>query len=157
MGEFAAGGDAGLGDELHPDRRACCPKTANLAANDELRQYVQDRLAGVICTRGGKPVPGPATAWSGRNKARRQDRRWATAWSPAQIAPRVRIDFPDDESMRISHEAIYQTLHVQGRGALVTAVSKISPQIAPVVGLDAGAARTALRKAVLAARDGGLR
>ena len=30
----------------------------------------------------------------------------------------VRIDFPDDESMRISHEAIYQALYIEGRGAL---------------------------------------
>jgi IS30 family transposase len=28
------------------------------------------------------------------------------------------IDFPDDKAMRISHEAIYQALFVQGRGAL---------------------------------------
>jgi IS30 family transposase len=35
-----------------------------------------------------------------------------------QIARRIRLDFPDDESMRISHEAIYQALYIQGRGAL---------------------------------------
>jgi IS30 family transposase len=36
----------------------------------------------------------------------------------AGISNRLRTDFPDDESMRISHEAIYQALFVQGRGAL---------------------------------------
>jgi len=40
------------------------------------------------------------------------------AWSPEQIARRLLHDFPDDKTMRISHEAIYQALYIQGRGAL---------------------------------------
>jgi IS30 family transposase len=95
------------------------PKTAKLVVNDRLREYVQERLSGEVRRPGGTAVPGPATsAWKGRNKPRRQDRRWARAWSPEQISNRLRVDFPDDESMRISHEAIYQSLYVQGRGAL---------------------------------------
>jgi IS30 family transposase len=95
------------------------PRTAKLVADERLREYVQDRLSGQVHRPDGTPVPGPETAtWKGRNKPRRQDRRWATAWSPEQISNRLKIDFPDDESMRISHEAIYQALYVQGRGAL---------------------------------------
>ena len=104
--------------QWHADRQARRPKVAKLAANDALRIYVQDRLAGVITRPDGVPVPGPDVAFIGRRHGRRADRRWAKAWSPEQISNRIRIDFPDDESMRISHEAIYQALYIQGRGAL---------------------------------------
>ena len=93
------------------------PKPAKLAVNSRLREYVQDKLSGVIRDGDGNVV-GPFASWTGRNRPRRADRRWATAWSPEQIANRLPIDFPDDESMRISHEAIYQSLYIEGRGAL---------------------------------------
>jgi IS30 family transposase len=95
------------------------PKEAKLVTNPRLREYVQDRLAGNVRRPEGTIVPGPKTPpWKGLNKPHRQDRRWSTAWSPEQIAHRLEVDFPDDESMRISHEAIYQSLFIQGRGAL---------------------------------------
>jgi len=95
------------------------PKEAKLVTNPRLREYVQDRLAGSVRRPDGTIVPGPTTpAWKGLNKPHRQDRRWATAWSPEQISHRLKVEFPDDESMRISHEAIYQSLFIQGRGAL---------------------------------------
>jgi IS30 family transposase len=95
--------------QWHADRSARRPKPAKLAQNAALRTYVEERLAGVVaapsCARVRRPGP-------------RKDRRWAKAWSPEQIAQRLPIDFPDDETMRISHETIYQSLFIQGRGAL---------------------------------------
>jgi len=101
------------------DLAARRPKTAKLAADRRLHAYVQERLSGRIGRPDGTPTTGPVTGpWTGRNKPHRKDRAWVQAWSPEQIANRIKIDFADDESMRISHEAIYQALYIQGRGAL---------------------------------------
>jgi IS30 family transposase len=93
--------------QWHADRSARRPKPSKLALNSALRTYVEDRLAGVVANPGRVRRPAPC-----------KDRRWTKAWSPEQIARRLPIDFPDDETMRISHEAIYQALFVQGRGSL---------------------------------------
>jgi IS30 family transposase len=104
--------------QWHADRSGRRPKVAKLALNPALRLYVDERLAGTVAAPGDVVVPGPAVPWSGRRHGQRKDRRWGKAWSPEQIARRLAVDFPNDETMRISHEAIYQALFIQGRGAL---------------------------------------
>jgi IS30 family transposase len=95
------------------------PKPSKLTTNPRLRHYVQDRLEGKVRDAKGRNVSGPVQApFIGRNKPHRGDRKWVNGWSPEQISNRLQTDFPDDESMRISHEAIYQALYIQGRGAL---------------------------------------
>lgn len=104
--------------QWHAERRMRRPKVAKLVVNERLRDYVQRRLSGEVRDPDGAAIGPDGPAWKGRNKPHRGDRAWVRAWSPEQIANRLPVDFPDDESMRISHEAIYQALYVEGRGAL---------------------------------------
>ena len=104
--------------QWHADREARRPRPGKLATNPVLREYVEARLAGKIANARGVAFDGPKVVWKKRRAVYRQSRRWSMAWSPEQIAHRLRIDYPEDPSMRISHEAIYQSLYIQGRGAL---------------------------------------
>ncbi|WP_187270810.1 IS30 family transposase [Lacisediminihabitans profunda] len=104
--------------QWHAERRARRPKTAKLIANERLREYVNDKLSGHVRSGGGERLGPAGPSWDGKNKPHREDREWVTAWSPQQIAKRLPVEFPDDPSMRISHEAIYQALYVPARGGL---------------------------------------
>jgi IS30 family transposase len=86
-----------------------------------------------IGANGGRPG---YRAWRAHRRARERARRPKTPklacarlvalveqwllewWSPQEIARRLRLEFPDDPSMQVSHETIYQSLFVQGRGEL---------------------------------------
>ncbi len=42
----------------------------------------------------------------------------AKRWSPAEVAARLALDHPEDAEMRVSHETIYRSLYLQGKGGL---------------------------------------
>lgn len=104
--------------QWHAERRGRRPRGSKLAENERLQAWVQDRLSGVVRLPDGTVVGPQAPKFQGKNKPHRGDRQWVSAWSPEQIAKRLPQEFPDDETMRISHEAIYQALYVKGRGGL---------------------------------------
>ena len=68
--------------QWHADRSLRRAKPAKLVANEVLRRYVQDRLAGAVTAPDGVKINEPKVAWQGRRSGRRQQRRWAMAWSP---------------------------------------------------------------------------
>ena len=45
-------------------------------------------------------------------------------WSPEEISARLKLEFPGRAEMRVSHETIYQSIYVQGRGALRRELAK---------------------------------
>ena len=51
-------------------------------------------------------------------------RRLGELWSPREICERLALDYPNNPEMRVSHETIYQSLFVQGRGELKRELSR---------------------------------
>lgn len=82
-------------------------------SRDDYRAWSADRAA---LERGRRPKP--AKLLLNERLRCEVDRGLCELWSPQQIAARLVREYPDDPSMRVSHETIYKTLFVQARGAL---------------------------------------
>ena len=84
------------------------------------------RTAAGTGTGRGLPISVPAGRRVARNRSslvggrllEEVSGRLLQLWSPQEISGRLPSDFPDDLEMRVSHETIYQSLFVQGRGEL---------------------------------------
>ena len=72
----------------------------------------------IVGPRQGRAAPNPTKLASNPALCTRVVEDLEHLWSPQQIATRLKEEFGDDVSMRISHETIYKTLYVQGRGEL---------------------------------------
>ncbi len=77
------------------------------------RAHRADRMAQVRTRR-----PRPAKLASNDPLRNRVEEGLKAKWSPQQIAARLRLDFPEDPTMRVSHETIYTSLFVQAKAGL---------------------------------------
>ena len=88
-------------------------------SRDDYRAFHADRAA---LERGRRPKP--AKLQLNARLRCEVDRGLCERWSPQQIAARLVREYPDDPTMRVSHETIYKTLFVQARGALRQELTK---------------------------------
>ena len=79
-------------------------------------RYVATRAQGDADVKARRPKPSRLA--TDLRLRREVQRRLSDNESPEQIAGRLRLDFPDEQEMWVSHETIYQALYVQSRGAL---------------------------------------
>jgi IS30 family transposase len=102
--------------------RAPSTVSREVAANGGRRRY----RAHLAETRAFRLARRPRRAKLARNRTLRRavERLLLRRWSPQQIAWQLRHDHPDDPEMWVSHETIYQSLFVQGRGALRTELTR---------------------------------
>lgn len=96
--------------------RSASTVSRDVAAGGGRTRYRAWRAEARACRRARRRKGSKLTA-SGPLR-REVERRLLQRWSPQQISARLRTDYKDDLTMRISHETIYQSLFVQGRGAL---------------------------------------
>lgn len=105
---------AGIGRRLG---RATSTISREVAANGGRRGYAGWRAHRRASDQARRPKVAKLAACP---RLRAQVEAWLEdeQWSPVQISAQLRLEFPDDPMMRVSPETIYQSLYVQGRGAL---------------------------------------
>jgi len=117
--EIRAGIEADESFRVIAARLGRAPSTISreVGANGGRRRYRGWRAHRRAADAARRPKPAKLAACP---RLRAQVEQWLAEelWSPAQISAQLRIDFPDDPMMRVSTETIYQSLYVQGRGAL---------------------------------------
>jgi IS30 family transposase len=101
-------------------------EVARNAGPNGYRAARADRLATMRTARprAGKLADDPALR-------RYVEDKLGACWSPQQISRRLRIEFVDDEAMRVSHETIYTSLFVQTKAILPGADQAVAHQAGP--------------------------
>lgn len=96
--------------------RAVSTLSREVARNGGRRAYRACEAERSAARRARRPKPAKLAL---HTRLRREvERRLLERWSPQQIAACLICDYPDDLTMRVSHETTYRTLFVQARGAL---------------------------------------
>ena len=121
-----------LAEREEISRGLCAGESASRIARrlGRARSTVSRELARNTGTRGYRAVQADEWAWARAHRPKpcrlAQSpclRDWVAdklqqQWSPQQIAATLKKSFPDDGTMRVSHETIYRSLFIQARGAL---------------------------------------
>ncbi|MFC5983524.1 IS30 family transposase [Knoellia sp. GCM10027209] len=116
--EISRGVAAGLSLRAIAAQLGRAPSTVSreVAANGGRRRYRAHGSGRQAWSRASRPkacklATNPALRAIVEEKLRRR-------WSPQQIAGWLKLSYPNDTEMQVSHESIYRTLYVQSRGAL---------------------------------------
>jgi transposase, IS30 family len=96
--------------------RSASTVSREVANNGGRRRYRAVAADGAACRRALRPKPAKLATIPALRV--RVEELLVQRWSPQQISARLKLEFPDDPGMQVSHETIYQSLFVQARGAL---------------------------------------